>query len=1134
MAGIFLSHSSANNAEAVAVYDWLKHEGWDDVFLDLHPDRGIEAGERWERALHEAASRCEGVLFLVSKAWLASRWCLKELNLAHRLNKPLFGVLIEPVAVNEVPADLQAHWQLVDLASGRDHKIFRVTLPRTHDEVHVTFSEEGLRRLKNGLVKAGLDPRFFPWPPDHDPGRPPYRGLKPVEGDDAGIFFGREAAIIEALDAIRGLRERAAPRLLAILGASGAGKSSFLRAGLLPRLARDDQNFLPLPVIRPERAALGGDAGLIAAIDAALAAHHLAQPRATIRNAVQAGAASVRDLLQPLLAAAADATLTHEPPMLVVAIDQAEELFAADGAEEGNALLEILSGLVVDATLPALILFTIRSDSYDALETAKAFAGMRQHAFPLLPMPRGAYQTIIEGPAARLAQTDRRLIIDPQLTERLLKDVDKGSGSDALPLLAFTLEQLYLDYGIGGALRLSHYEDFGGIRGAIEAAIARVFKAADRDPQIPRDRDARLELLRRGMIPWLAGIDPDTGTPRRRVAHAADIPEESRALIDLMVEQRLLTTDRVRGDDASKPAEITIEPSHEALLRQWELLRQWLDHDAVALTTLEDMKRAARDWAANKRPPDWLNHAGTRLTDAEMVAARGDLARNLPDEARDYLAACRLRENNEAEERRLRAEREKEEQARRLRDAEALATMSQKSARNSRMFAAIGGALSLIALFGGVYAWLERGVAQQEATHAEQNFKVAVDGSGELGKLVHDLAADGKISSLIANSFLEIPSKIIAVLSNEKESDEVLAVEWQLTNTLATAYLSLPGRGDAALAVAQQQKSLALQLLQRKPNDPAYLRDLAVAHDNIGDAFDVQGKLDDALTADHDAEAAMNQILAKTPNDPKSQRDLGYVEERIGDELFKKNDMQAAGVAYQRQLDLFQAIANLPSADPDWVRGLALGHERMGDWSREVGKLDDALAHYQTYAEFLTKLVAQSEAQDARAPNGSWELDLAVIHQRIGEIELRQGKSGDALKEYQIYSDKAKYGRDHDYGGGNWALSFADSDVRLGDAYAALGDTKRASDSYRAALGEYDKLVKQENVNRIPRKDMAIAYDRLGILLISSDPAEAGKQFKQCLALTPDAGVIDRQLPDPRDVKHDCQANVERIASKDH
>jgi hypothetical protein len=108
------------------------------------------------------------------------------------------------------------------------------------------------------LAKAGLDPRFFAWPPERDPERPPYRGLKPLEAEDAGIFFGRDAPIVEALDTLRGLREGAPPRLLVILGASGAGKSSFLRAGLLPRLARDDRNFLPLPVIRPERAAVSG------------------------------------------------------------------------------------------------------------------------------------------------------------------------------------------------------------------------------------------------------------------------------------------------------------------------------------------------------------------------------------------------------------------------------------------------------------------------------------------------------------------------------------------------------------------------------------------------------------------------------------------------------------------------------------------------------------------------------------------------------------------------------------------------------------------------------------------------------------------------------------------------------------
>ena len=77
MSRIFLSHSSKDNFEAVALRDWLAAEGWNDVFLDLDPERGIAAGERWERALHAAANRCEAVIFLVSENWLASGWCLQ-------------------------------------------------------------------------------------------------------------------------------------------------------------------------------------------------------------------------------------------------------------------------------------------------------------------------------------------------------------------------------------------------------------------------------------------------------------------------------------------------------------------------------------------------------------------------------------------------------------------------------------------------------------------------------------------------------------------------------------------------------------------------------------------------------------------------------------------------------------------------------------------------------------------------------------------------------------------------------------------------------------------------------------------------------------------------------------------------
>jgi len=654
MARLFISHSSVDNASAVAIRDWLATEGWDDVFLDLDPHRGISAGERWERALNEAALRCEAVLFLVSRAWLASRWCLKEFNLAHKLNKRLFGVLIEALPVGELPQDLTETWQIVDLASGQDHTMFRVLVPLTHKEAYVTFSKEGLVRLRNGLAKAGLDPRFFAWPPEHDRNRAPYRGLKPLDTEDAGIFFGRDAPIIEALDALRGLADAAPPRLFVIIGASGAGKSSFLRAGLLPRLARDDRKFLPLPVIRPERGVISGETGLLRALETTFAATGLPQTRVRLREAINGGAKEMRPLLRQLVEKAFAAMLAHESsaskPVIVMAIDQAEELFVGEAGAESQVFLELMRDLAREDQPGILIVFTIRSDSYDRLETAKAFEGMRQQALPLLPMPRGAYQTVIEGPVARLRVANRAFEIEPRLTQRLLEEIEKGGGSDALPLLAFTLEQLYLDYGAGGALRLSDYEAFGGIRGAIEAAVQRALAAADSDSRIPADREARLTLLRRGLIPWLAGIDPDTGSPRRRIARLADIPAEAAPLVRLLVEQRLLTIDRITVRDGDQETtEITIEPAHEALLRQWGLLKDWLAEDFAALTTLEGIKRATRDWAANAKETAWLTYSGGRLEDAERLRVRKDLARYLAPIEQEYLASCRAAETSRIE-----------------------------------------------------------------------------------------------------------------------------------------------------------------------------------------------------------------------------------------------------------------------------------------------------------------------------------------------------------------------------------------------------------------------------------------------------------------------------------------------------
>ncbi|MCB1500359.1 MAG: toll/interleukin-1 receptor domain-containing protein [Bauldia sp.] len=716
MARIFLSHSSANNAVALAVRDWLVSEGWDDLFLDVDPSRGIVGGERWERALNEAANRCEAVLFLVSRAWLGSQWCLREFHLAQKLNKQMFGILVEPVPMADIPAEVKNTWQLVDLASGADHAMFRVVLPDGAEE-HVTLSKSGLARLKAGLAKAGLDARFFPWPPEDDPDRPPYRGMRPLEAEDAGIFFGREASTIAALDRLRGLADAAPPRFVVVLGASGAGKSSYLRAGLLPRLQRDDRHFLPLPIVRPERAALSGDTGLLRSLEAAAKAQGLRRSRADIKSAIAAGAPAVAALLGDLAEAARPPALGEDtppaPPRIVLSIDQGEELFLTEGGEEADAFLRLVHDLVTDPTSNLIVLVTIRSDAYERLQIAPALEGVRQETLSLPPMPRGAYQTVIEGPAARLRDTARALRIEPALTAALLTDIEEGGAKDALPLLAFTLERLYLEYGGDGDLRLDEYEDLGRIRGSINAAVEGALKAADGDPAVPRDRTAREALLRRALIPWLAGIDPETGSPRRRVARLSEIPEEARPLIAHLIDARLLATDR-----NAETGETTVEPAHEALLRQWGLLQGWLEQDFAVLSNLEAVRRAARDWEANARDDAWLTHAGGRLEDAEALLSRDDLARSLDAADRAYLAAARAidtaRRNRELEE------------ARKLAEAERVAAERQRQVAARTRVGLVAASLFAIAAAGAAfYGFDQANRADEQAALASEQAEIA-------------------------------------------------------------------------------------------------------------------------------------------------------------------------------------------------------------------------------------------------------------------------------------------------------------------------------------------------------------------------------------------------------------------------
>jgi WD40 repeat protein len=777
---IFISHSSANNAAGLALAAWLDRNGWGEHFLDVSVARGLSPGERWQEALKAAADRCQVVVFVISPAWRDSRWCLAEFLLAKQLGKTSFGVLVEATPLETLPSEMTAEWQLCDLVAGAERESFRVALDPVVPETEVSFATTGLERLRLGLQKAGLDPSTFLWPPPGDPERAPYRGLRALDEADAAVFFGRDADVVRGLDELRGMRERGVKRMLVILGASGAGKSSFLRAGLLPRLKRDDRHFLPLPIIRPERAVLSGTSGLAASLELAFRGLKAPVSRGEMRRrlAEPQGLDTLLGELQELGRARLEPGAS--PPTVVIPIDQGEELFGArdraEGGAEAEAFVSSLAGVLAEpsdrgaeaiaARQRALAIVSIRAESYGSLQTEPRLERVKPQLYPLNPIPRGEFKAVIEGPAARATAAGRKLTLEPVLTEQLLRDAE---GADALPLLGFTLERLFLEYGGDGDLRLDEYDKLGGVRGSITAAIEHAFAEPGREPAVPPDRAERERRLRLAFVPWLALVDPDTGERKRRVARWNEIPEPARPLIDRLVAARLLVQDR--PIQAGGGEDTVVEIAHEALLRQWSALDGWLAEDAGELQRLEAARRAAAEWQKNGRAPAWLVHAGERLAAAEALQRRPAFDHLLGEQGRAYLSGCRA-----VERRRL-----------------------QREARSARWLRSLVVGLGVALVFALLVGWealRQKGAAEREARGAR------AAQSGQIASLA--------LSSLrlAGTSFEALPQRslLLAVqalrITEDRHEPSVPAAREALRRVLAsTGGRSFGGHDSAVLAV---------------------------------------------------------------------------------------------------------------------------------------------------------------------------------------------------------------------------------------------------------------------------------------------------------------------------------------------
>jgi WD40 repeat protein len=556
MARVFVSHASQDRQLADEVHRWLSGDGHE-VFLDHHPDEGIALGEAWEQRLYERLRWADAMVCLVTSAYLASPWCAAEVGVARSQGSRMLPLLAEL----GVEYPLLEWSQYADLVS--DPVAARAALGAA------------LRRVD---AAGGLG-----W----QDGRSPFPGLRPFDVDQRRVFFGRASEVQALVELLRSPAERAGRRVLLVVGPSGCGKSSLVRAGLLPVVA-DEPGWWVLPPLVP-----GADP--VGALGRELAAG--ARPVGLdwtvgqVRERLDAG--RLGELADELLLAAPG---PGQRRRLLVVVDQFEELLTQATPVARAGFAELLRPALDN---PIQVVATLRPEFLAQLLASPELAGLPTRVSTLRPLRREALATVIKGPA-RLAGIE----VEEQLVERLVADTDSG---EALPLLAFTLQQLADGVGRGGRLSAARYEQLGGVQGA----LVEQSNAALVDARAASGRSSG-EVI--GGLLRLVTVD-EQGRPTRWRVDRAELPEPVRIELDAFVARRLLTTDT--DNDT-----IVLEVTHEAFLSAWPPLAGAITAAASALRMRRAVEQAATVWDENGRPSSRLWERGQLAAAVNDTGAR--------------------------------------------------------------------------------------------------------------------------------------------------------------------------------------------------------------------------------------------------------------------------------------------------------------------------------------------------------------------------------------------------------------------------------------------------------------------------------------------------------------------------------
>ena len=567
-------------------------------------------------------------------------------------------------------------------------------------------------------ISALLAPTSAQPPADRPlPTRNPYKGLRAFEETDTADFFGRGRFVGQLVKWLADGGE--ASRLLAVVGPSGSGKSSVIHAGLIPALRAgalpgSEGWFFAVthPGDRPfdklERALLG------VAVEASLPIGQLLRGRDGLGS-----------LVERLVPAGAE---------LVLVIDQFEELFTLTDEADQLRFLELLAATIDDRSAAVRVVITLRADFYDRPLRHEQFGRqLAESTLAVPPLTAEELEQVIVQPAAKVG-----LELEAGLAARIVAEMSEHPG--ALPLLQFSLAELW-ERRDGRRLSLRAYDASGGIVGAV----------GRRAEELVRGLDAYGREVTRQLFLRLVELGEGTPDTARRVALAelqALGTDRNRleAVIDSFARHRLLLFDR--DSDSRQP---TLELAHEALLRAWPRLQQWVDEGRDDLRQQRRLAIAAGQWLESTRDTSFLL-TGSRL---EQISLWATISRVLlASLEQEYLAASLAERDRLAHAEQQRREHE--------------AALERRSVGRLRALVVTFALGALLAGVLSIFALSESHRAAAEADRAAQHARVAT--ARELAAAsAANLDVDPERSILLALEAVDVTRSVDGEVLNEAE-----------------------------------------------------------------------------------------------------------------------------------------------------------------------------------------------------------------------------------------------------------------------------------------------------------------------------------------------------------------------------